>query len=42
MKFECDQQVKKLGKYTSYVTLDCDWGIEPGDMVHITVEAQSR
>jgi hypothetical protein len=42
MKFVTDQQVKRLGKNTAYITLDCDWGFEPGDLVHVTIEGDSR
>ena len=41
-KFVTDQKVKRMNKRTVYITLDCDWGFEPGDLVHITVEGDSR
>lgn len=42
MKFVSTQQVKRVGKNTRYVTIDGAWGIEPGDMVNITVEVVGR
>lgn len=42
LKFVTDQKVKRMNKRTVYITLDCDWGFEPGDLVHITVEGDSR
>lgn len=38
MKFEATKKVLKTGKKTSWISLDYDWGIKPGDWVKITVE----
>lgn len=38
MIFEATKKVLKTGKKTSWISLDYDWGIKPGDWVKITVE----
>ena len=38
MKYVATKSVRKIGKNTKCITLDCDWGFEAGDIVNITVE----
>lgn len=39
---ETDLVVKKHGRNSAHLTLDCDWGFQIGDVVHVTIQGTSR